>query len=314
MSGQSKLSIIGAGHVGSALAYASVIRELVDEIVLVNRTHEKAVGEAADLQHASAFVSRAMRVRAGGIDSTAGSDVIVLTHSVPMGKDFSDRMSLAGGNIDLFREWIPPLAQASPRSIFVVVTNPVDVMTYVTWKLSALPVERIIGSGTIIDSVRFRSLLSDEMQIHPDDIRAYILGEHGHSQFPALSVAATGGRTLDRDPRIEQIFETAKQAGMDVFRKKGYTNYAIAMATTLIIESIIRDSRRTLPVSVWVKSILNVEDVCLSIPAVIGAGGVQKILQPEFSPDEITLFRSSAEKIAEVLDRYHFRTEAQNPK
>lgn len=296
-----KLSIIGTGHVGATTAFAVVIRELVDTVMLVNRTREKAEAEAADLRHAAAFVGRSIHVLAGDIEDTRGSDIVVLTLSIPTRQDFKSRSELAGGNVELFRHWVPRLARASPGAVMVVVTNPVDVMTYVTWKLSGFEPSRVLGTGTLIDSGRFRSYLSDHLQIHPDDIRAYILGEHGETQFPALSVAVTGGRTIDSDPIIESLFARARAAGIEVFRRKGFTNYAIAMATAVIIESVIYDSRRTLPVSTLVNGFQGVEDLCLSVPAVIGAGGVLRILYPLLSTDEGEQFRTSAAAVREVL-------------
>ncbi len=299
----SKLSIIGAGHVGSTTAFAVVMRELVDSIVIVNRTRERAEGEAADLRHAAAFVGRTLRITAGEISDTSDSDVIVLTHSVPTPADLPDRMALAEENIELFRHWIPLLAQASPEAIFVVVTNPVDVMSYVTWQLAGVPAGRVIGTGTLIDSARFRAYLSDHLQIHPDDIRAYVLGEHGETQFPALSIAATGGRTIDSDPMIESLFERTRAAGVEVMRRKGHTNYGIAMATTMIIESVIRDSRRTLPVSTLINGFQGVSDVYLSLPAIVGASGVIRVLNPELSNSEGDRFRQSAALVRNVLTR-----------
>jgi L-lactate dehydrogenase len=299
-----KLSIIGAGHVGATTGFAVVMRELVDTIVMVNRTREKAEGEAADLRHAAAFVGRSIRVVAGEIEDTRGSDVIVLTHSVPTAsRNEINRMALADGNVALFRHWIPLLAQASPQAVMVVVTNPVDVMAYVTWRLSGFPPSRVIGTGTLIDSARFRSYLSDHLQIHPDDIRAYILGEHGETQFPALSVAATGGRTLDSDPMIETLFTRTRAAGVQVYRNKGFTNYGIAMATALVVESVVRDSRRTLPVSTLLNGFQGVRDLFLSVPAIVGAAGVVRTLNPPLSPDETKQFQHSADSVRAVLAR-----------
>lgn len=299
-----KLTIVGAGQVGATTGFATVIRELVDKIVIVNRSREKAEGEAADLRHAAAFVGRSIRVQAGEIEDSRNSDVVVLTLSVPAENGVKyDRSALAEGNVALFRHWVPLLAQASPNAVFVVVTNPVDVMSYVAWKLSGFPAHRVLGTGTLIDSARFRSYLSDHLQIHPDDIRAYVLGEHGESQFPALSVAATGGRVLDADPMIENLFTRTRDAGIDVYRRKGYTNYGIAMATALIIESVIRDSRRTLPVSTWIDGYQGVHDLYLSLPAIVGASGVLRTLQPQLSESESVKFRESAAIVRSVQDR-----------
>lgn len=277
----------------------------------MNRTLAKAEGEAADLRHAGAFVGRSMRIQAGEVEDSRNSDVIVLTHSVPVkpGERY-DRMSMAEGNVELFRHWVPILAQASPNAVFIVVTNPVDVMTYVTWKLSGFPRGRVFGTGTLIDSARFRAYLSNHMQVHPDDIRAYVLGEHGDSQFPALSVAATGGRGMDSDPMIEGFFERTREAGIEIYKRKGYTNYAIAMATALTIESVVLNSRRTLPVSTLIDGFLGVEDLCLSLPSIVGAGGVQRTLYPDLSEVEAEKFRASADVVREVLDRCWTNAEA----
>ena len=299
-----KLTIVGTGQVGATTAFTAVIRELVDTIVLLNRTRAKAEGEAADLRHAAAFSGRSIRIVAGDIEDSRDSDVVVLTHSVPPDPNHRfNRMALAKGNVELFRHWIPLLAQASPHAILIVVTNPVDVMTYVSWKLSGFEPGRVIGTGTLIDSARFRSLLSDHLQVHPDDIRAYVLGEHGESQFAALSVAATGGRVLDSDPVIEDLFKRTRAAGVEVYKRKGYTNYGIAMATALIIESVVRDSRRTLPISTLIDGFQGVKDLCLSVPAIVGARGVLRQLNPVLSEAESEQFRQSANYVREVLDQ-----------
>lgn len=298
-----KVTILGCGNVGTTLAYTLLTRELADEIVLVNRTPERAEGEAADLRHAAAFAQRKMRITAGSVEESRGSDVVAITASISVPGPAPDRMAFADGNLGIMREWIPSLAAASPDAVFVVVSNPVDVMTYVVGRLSGLPSRQIIGTGTLIDSGRWRSLMSDHLQIHPDDVRAYILGEHGETQFPALSVAATGGQRLDSGPIHRTLFEQARQAGAEVYRRKGYTNFAIGQATAMIIASILLDSRRTLPVSVLLDDWFGVSDVCLSVPAIIGRRGVLRQLRPQLTPDEIEQLRTSAKHVRGVLDR-----------
>lgn len=298
-----KVSIIGMGHVGSTVAFALVVKGLCDDIVLVNRTHRKAEGEAADLQHAAAFVNRAISIVAGDIDATAKSDVVIFCVSAPVDANYRDRSMLAPANAALLRLWIKPLVDRSPNCILIIVTNPVDAMTYLAWKLSGLPPERVIGTGTLIDSARFRSYLSQHLQIHPDDIRAYVLGEHGATQFPALSVAATGGARIDNDLAIPALFERTTSSAHEIFEIKGYTNYAIALATAMIVESVLLDSHRTLPVSVLLQGFEGQHDVCLSIPAVIGRAGVVRQLHPKLSPEESQSFRLSADTVRAVIAR-----------
>ncbi len=301
-----KLSIIGTGHVGMAIAYAAVIKGLCQELVLVNRTRQRAEGEAVDLQHAAAFGSRAMQVSAGEAEDTQGSDVVVLAMSAPRDASIQGnaaRQAQACENARLVRHWIPKLVQASPKAVFLVVTNPVDAMTYVAWQASGLPPERVMGAGTLIDSARFRAYLSQHLRIHPDDIRAYVLGEHGDTQFPALSVAATGGERIDTDPAISRLFERTVASAHEVFAIKGYTNYAIGLASAMIIESILLDSHRTLPVSTLIQGFHDVADVCLSIPTVIGRGGVEKRLYPHLSDTEIAAFRKCAQSVRGCIER-----------
>ncbi len=299
-----KVSIVGTGHVGTAIAFALVTKGTCQDLVLVNRTRRRAEGEAADLQHAAAFSSRAMRIAAGDVSQTAGSDVVVLAMSTSTdGKVSGDeaRKSLMRGNSQLMRQVLPELVSSSPEAVFLVVSNPVDALTYLAWQISGLSPRRVIGTGTLIDSARFRSYLSQHMHIHPDDIRAYVLGEHGDTQFPAMSVAATGGERLDQDPAIEQLFQRTVDSGHEVFAIKGYTNYAIALASVMIIESILLDSHRTLPVSTLIEGFLGVEDVCLSIPVVLGRQGIVRHLVPHFSPAEAAAFQACAASVKAVI-------------
>jgi len=298
-----KVTIIGCGHVGSTLGYALVSAGILDELVLLNRTYRRAEGEAADLQHAAAMVQRSVRVHAGTIADSENSDVIAFTASVPTPTNLQSRNELAEGNAELIREWIPALAEASPNAVFVMITNPVEAMSYLAWKLSGLSPRQFLGTGTLVDSARWRSMLSDYLGIHTDDVRAYILGEHGETQFPALSVSATGGKRIDADPMILELFEKARTAGLSVYQKKGYTNYAISQAATLLIETILRDSRRTMPVSTYVADDFGLSDLFLSVPVVVGRDGALRLLRPDLTDEELTKLRHSAAAIQGVINR-----------
>lgn len=169
-----KISIIGTGRVGSTLGFAVVMKGLANELVLVNRTHAVAVGEALDLCHASTLAPDPIHVYAGNIEDTQGSDIVVLCASVPFGKQYTTRNDLAVGNTELFRQYVPQIVKHSPGTCLLIVTNPVDVMSYVAWKLSELPSDRVIGTGTLIDSMRYRSLLSEELGIDPGVGRSHL--------------------------------------------------------------------------------------------------------------------------------------------
>ncbi|MEM0926316.1 MAG: lactate/malate dehydrogenase family protein, partial [Planctomycetota bacterium] len=253
-----KVTIVGTGRVGSAIGFAMTINPLASELVLVNRSRAKAEGDAMDLSHASALVNSNQQIIAGDIADSSDSDVIVFTASIPMEAmgETQSRLDLASGNHALLSDWIPKLAAVSPNAVIVMVTNPVDVMTYLAIELSGFPASRVIGTGTLVDSVRYRSLLSTELEIHADDIRAYILGEHGDTQFAAHSVSATGGKRFYPSGTTKRLFDETVQMGYEVFRRKGHTSYGIALATTAIVDSIVYNLRHTFPVSIRVEDYL----------------------------------------------------------
>jgi len=296
-----KISIVGIGHVGSTLAYTVMLKELCEELALIHRSADRAVGDALDLQHATSFIERRMKITAGHTAHAAGSDIIAICASAPMPANMEDRTILGPANAALFRELIPALAEASPDAVFVIVSNPVDVLTYLTIQYGNLDPARVIGTGTLVDSMRFRGLLSDEVGIHPEDLRAYILGEHGAAAFPALSVAESGAERIEDRPSRREMFERVRRVGFEVFKRKGYTNYAIAMAAASIIESIARDERHTSPVSLLIDGYLAEHDVCLSLPAVIGREGIVRILKPQLDDAEQAAFHHAAEAVRAAI-------------
>ncbi len=281
-----KISLIGVGRVGSTIAYTLLMRGLADQLVLVDRESRITQGEALDLEHAEAFTAHPVKVIAGEIPQTADSDVLILSCSVPWNSNYTCRFDIGCGNLKLFQKIIPELARLSPEAKILVVSNPVDVMTWHTIELSGFPPARVFGTGTLIDSARFRAMLSVNMGIHPDDLRAYILGEHGDSQFPAFSQAMAGATPIAQSQTTSDIFRRASQAGFEVIKRKGHTNYAISLATALIIEAIVWDTRRTIPLSVKLDGFLGINDVCLSLPAVLGRDGITQVLKPELTAKE----------------------------
>ena len=297
-----KVSLIGMGRVGSTLAYTLLLRGLAEELVLVDSKHEIADGERLDLEHAEGFTSHPIVVRAGGIDETGGSDVIAITCSVPWSTSYTSRFDIGRDNLRIFQEIVGPLAKASPQAKLLVISNPVDVMTYHAIRLSGFPPSRVFGTGTLIDSARFRTMLSARMGIHPDDLRAYILGEHGDSQFPVYSVAVAGGTRIVEDAATDAIFHEASRSGFEVVHRKGHTNFAISMAATLVIEAIAWDTRRTMPLSVRVDGFLGVRDVCLSLPVVVGRAGITRVLEPQLGEAEAAAFRRCAQIVRQGIE------------
>ena len=260
------------------------------------------MGDALDIAHAQSFVEVPTRVIAGTLTDTANSDILAICASVPTPPNMADRASLGPANVQLMRELLPPLVKHSPRAIVVMVSNPVDALTYHAIEITGFPAERVIGAGTLIDSARLRHELSLEVGIHSNDLRAYILGEHGGSQFAAMSCATAGGEAIDDTPQRRELIKRVVRAGLEIFNYKGHTNYGIALAASAIVEAIALDTKHTMPVSVAVDGFLGVKDVCLSLPAVIGRGGVERILHPRLNEAETNAFRASADAVRRQIE------------
>lgn len=297
-----KVSIIGLGHVGSAIAFVLSLKNIIKELVLVGRNRESVLGDVLDLRHGQLFVDAPTRISAGEIADTANSDVLVICASVPMDAHMLDRQVLGPANVKLMASLLPPLALHSPQAKVLMVSNPVDILVYFAIEFTGFAPQRVLGTGTLVDSARFRQLLAEDIQIHAEDIRAYILGEHGNTQFPAMSVATAGGEAIDDTPQRRELFTRASQAGFEVLRRKGHTNYAIALAAVDIIHTIISDTKHTMPVSLKSDGFLGVDDVCLSLPAVIGKGGVERILHPKLSAEEQNAFLHSANHLRGIIN------------
>ena len=298
-----KITIFGIGHVGSTLAYTLMLKDLTNELVLVDRSLEKAQSDAQDLNHALTFTDHIIPIKGGGINDSENSDIVIITASVPWQNDYSSRFDLGPGNLALMMDMLPQIAQLSPDAILIIVTNPLDIMTYFAIQISGFPADRVLGVGTLIDSARFRKILSEKYHIHPDDIRAYILGEHGDTQFPATSAAYTGGVKIEDSEEIRKLLEASESSAYHIVKGKGYTNFAISMATSLVVESIVKDENRTMPISTLVDGFLGIEDVCLSIPVVVGKNGITKKLNIALDEKEQALFRKSAELVRTEIDR-----------
>jgi L-lactate dehydrogenase len=294
-----KFSIVGIGHVGSAAAYALTLSGVVDELVLVSRNRDRANGEALDLQHAAAMLPHVVDVRSGDLDAIAGSELTILTMSAPTERP--GRHLLAPANGQLFREMIPWISRANPDGILLVVSNPVDALTWLTIRESGFEPRRVIGCGTIIDSARFRAGLSRELRVHPDDIRSYVLGEHGEFQFPATSIALAGGAEIGQHELVDRVFREALASPLEVLNGKGHTSYAVAQAIVMIGRSIALNEQRTLPVSSLIDGYLDEHDVCLSLPCVVGRQGIVRQLHPQLDEAERAAWRASAASVRETI-------------
>ncbi|WP_221800805.1 malate dehydrogenase [Oceanobacter mangrovi] len=298
-----KVSIIGIGKVGSSLAFTLSNRSFIDELVLIGRSPDAVMGDVLDLRHGQLFAEAPTRIVAGTLADTADSDVIAICASAPTPAGLTDRLSLATANVSLMQQLLPEVARYAPGAVIVIASNPVDVLVHFALKFTGFPAGQILGTGTLLDSARFRQLLADDLQIHMEDIRAYILGEHGDSQFAAMSCASAGGELLAATPSRYDMAKQAAGAGFEVFRRKGYTNYAVALAAAHIIKGIAANTRHTMPVSLQVDGFLGVDDVCLSLPAVIGRRGIERILHPSLNEQEQQAFLHSAATLRSCIQQ-----------
>lgn len=298
-----KIAIIGMGRVGTTIAFSIVLKGLCDQLVLINRTVSKATGDAMDLQHSLAFCQHAMQITSGALDDAKGVDIVVITASVPASKEMNSRMELGVANVALFKEIIPVISRNNSDAILLIVSNPVDAMTYLTTELSGFPSAKVLGVGTLIDSARFRVMLSESEKIHPDDLRAYVVGEHGPNQFPVFSQAVVGCESINDNPEHRKIFDQVTEAGFNVYHLKGYTNFAIANATCEVIRTIIYDEHRTLPICTHFDEWLGISDNCFSIPVVLGRKGILRYLHPTLNAREQQDLISNADRIKDNINK-----------
>lgn len=304
----SKVAIIGTGQVGMAIAYTIVIENIADSLVLVDALPEKAQGEVMDLLHGLPFV-KPMSLKAGTCEDCAGADLVIITAGAKR-KPGDSRLDLMKRNTSIFQGLIPSLVACCPDAVFLIVSNPVDVMTYAAWKLSGLPPSRVIGSGTILDTARFRSLLSERLQIDPRNVHAYIIGEHGDSEVAVWSRVNVSGVPLksilaeeELGSSWDELAKQVKNAAMEVIKRKGATCYAIGLGVIRFVEAVLRDQQRVMTASCLCNGAYDIEDVCLSLPVVIGREGINRVLAMQLNEDEEAQLHRSAKVLRESLDQ-----------
>ena len=307
-----KISIVGAGMVGSTIAYSLTVEQLTAELVLLDIDEDQARGEVRDINHALPFLAPT-RVSAGDYEACRGSDIIVITAGAAQEAGES-RLSLAEKNFEIFQDIIPRIEEVADQALVIVVSNPVDILTYATIELSSLPPERVLGSGTVLDTARFRYELSKHCQLDPRNVHAYILGEHGDSEVPVWSLANVAGMPFKQfceacpkecrgQRELEEIFESVKNAAYEIIRLKGATYYAIGMGTTRIIEAILRDQHTILTASTLLTGQYGMEDLCMSLPVVLGREGVRMTVELPVSDEEGEGLHHSADVIREALNK-----------
>jgi len=305
-----KVGIIGAGSVGATIAYAAMIRGVARQISIFDINSTKANAEVLDLNHGMLFVPPGTVTGSDDIEVLKGADVVVMTAGAKQSPGQS-RMDLAAANAAICAKLLPRVVEVAPDAILLLVTNPVDVITQVALKLTGLPWERVIGSGTVLDSSRFRYLLATHCHVAVQNVHAYIAGEHGDSEIPLWSSASIGsislsqwsvkghGRLTAADKDV--IVHNVKDAAYQVIQGKGATNYAIGLAVTNILEALLHDERRVLPLSGLLHGFRGLEDVCMSLPRIVGRKGIEAPLPIPMTVDEESGLHESAERIRTVV-------------
>jgi L-lactate dehydrogenase len=304
-----RVAVVGVGNVGATFAYALLLSGLASEIALIDTNHAKAEGEAMDLNHTVPF-THPTRIWAGDCSDCAGAAVTVLAAGAGQ-QPGETRLDLIKKNASIWRAIIPQVVKHNPTGILLIATNPVDVLTYAAWKLSGLPAQRVIGSGTVLDTSRFRYLLSQRFGVDARSIHAYIIGEHGDSEVPVWSLANIAGMRLPEfcqaqdlayEPRaMEEIFLQTRDAAYRIIERKGATYYAVAAGLMRITQAILRNQSTVLSVSSVINDYYGISDVCFSLPTVIDRGGVEMVLRLELNPEEIEKLRHSAEVLKTTI-------------
>lgn len=305
-----KVSIIGAGNVGIRYAYALMISGLARSIVILDLDKKRAEGEVLDLASGMPYVSP-VEIRVGDYPDLKDSDIVVIAAGRKQ-KPSQTRLALTQDNIDVFKTIIPEIMKYAKAAIWLVVTNPVDVLSYAAYKISGKPWQQIIGSGTVLDSARFRFLLSQHCNIDARNIHAYILGEHGDTEFPVWSTAMIGSvlfkdycslcHGCGQQKELDRIFEEARSFAYTIIERKGETSYGIGLALTRISESILKDENSILPVSCLVKDYYGVNDLYMSLPAVINKKGVREVLRINLNDQETAFLQESAQTLKSIIE------------
>lgn len=299
-----RVVVIGTGLVGSTAAFTMMTQGVASEIVLIDVNKNKCEGEALDLEHGLSFVKQS-RIWAGDYSDCKDADIVVITAGLGQ-KPGQTRLELAGVNAKIVSEIIGQIRQYTDKAVILMVTNPLDVMTYVALKKSGLPNYQVFGTGTTLDSSRFRYLLAQKFGVAPDSMAAYLIGEHGDSEVPVLSHANLMGENIanfkEYDAKaIEDAFNHTKNAAAEIIAKKGATYYAIALAVSRIVRAILYDENHIFPLSSLMTGQYGLEDICLSLPSVVGRTGIKRVLEVKLDDEELDKLLQSAKTISETI-------------
>lgn len=305
-----KAAIVGCGFVGSSIAFTLLQSGIFSELILLDVNRDRAEGEAMDLSHGLPF-AHPMQIRAGSYGDLADCALIIITAGAGQ-KPGETRLELVHKNVEIYREIIPRIARRNREAILLVVSNPVDVLTYAAWRLSGYPAERVLGSGTVLDTARLKYLLGEHLQVDSRSVHAVIIGEHGDSELAVWSGANISGVPLEHFCELRGHYDHAaadawlrrevRESAYEIIRRKGATYYGVAMAVGRIALAIVRDEHSVLPVSNLLRGQYGIRELCMSVPAIVGRTGVETTLEIPLSGEEQTALNLSAATLHAVVD------------
>ncbi len=304
-----KAAIIGCGFVGASSAFSLIHKGLFSELVLIDADKKKAEGEAMDLSHGRPFV-HPMKIYAGTYDDISDCALIIITAGANQ-KPGETRLDLVHKNVGIFKSIIPEITKRNFEGILMVVANPVDILTYAALKISGYPKERVIGSGTVLDSARFRYLLSEHLKVDSRSVHAFIIGEHGDSELAVWSGANVSGIDINdfcelrghynHRESMERIYTNVRDSAYEIIERKGATYYGVAMAVSRIAESIVRNEHSVLSISSLMEGEYGLNDICISVPTIVSQNGAEQVLEIPLNEEEKEKLRKSADELHNVL-------------
>lgn len=309
----SKISILGAGNVGATIAYTFAVNGTCSDVVLVDINEAKAKGEAMDIRHGISLAHN-IDIKDGTYDDIAGSDIVVVTLGMAR-KPGQSRIDLTQNNVNIIKQVMPKVAEIAPDAVYVVVSNPIDILTYTILKCTNLKASQVVGSGTVLDSSRLRSAIAEKAEISPKSIHAYVFGEHGDTSFVPWSTTTIGGMNVSdywaskgnaEELDTDAIEESVRVAGAEVIKRKGATFYAIALSVNKICDTILRDSNSILTVSTLANGRYGIDDVCLSLPCIVNGHGIAGEINPPLLEEELAKLKKSADALKNVISQLTF--------
>ncbi|MBU3090422.1 L-lactate dehydrogenase [Clostridium gasigenes] len=307
-----KVAIIGTGLVGSSTAFSLITQGVCEEILMIDLNKEKALGEVMDLNHCIEYLNRNTKVRVGSYEECEDVDIVVITAGAPP-KPGQTRLDTLDLSVKIAESIVKPIMNSGFKGHFIIISNPVDIIAYHVYKISGLPKNNIIGTGTSVDSARLKNFIGELLNVDPRSVQAYSMGEHGDSQMVPWSHVYVGGKPFykvieDNKDRVgdvnldKLVLDTAK-AGWEVYNRKGTTYYAIATSTVAIIKAILNDENKIIPVSTLLDGEYGEKNVFSGVPAVLNATGVKEVVEIDMNEEELTKFKASNKIIREYINR-----------